>query len=170
MDAGSQPKRWSRAYEMGGRESEFRQFRTECGDRTIPVSLMAVSGGEQCSPDGAAPEAVPVQTICSLPTIARPDTFPVNLAGRGLYVRTLHGESQLFPFTMLLPSLSPLITVTFSTPTRCYTKRRATLDWSTITEVGPAFQKDHIKMVAGEVMRLPAALISRTAAPDLLVR
>jgi hypothetical protein len=110
------------------------------------------------------------QTICSLPTIARPDTFPVNLAGRGLYVRTLHGESQLFPFTMLLPSLSPLITVTFSTPTRCYTKRRATLDWSTITEVGPAFQKDHIKMVAGEVMRLPAALISRTAAPDLLVR
>ena len=44
--AGSQRKRWSRAYETGGRESEFRQFRTECCDRTIPVSLMAVSGGE----------------------------------------------------------------------------------------------------------------------------
>src|SRR5467141_2710066 len=33
------------------------------------------------------------ETICSLPTIARPDTFRVNLAGEGLYVRTLHGES-----------------------------------------------------------------------------
>jgi hypothetical protein len=41
MDAGSQRKRWSRAYETDGRESEFRQFRTECCGRTIPVSLMS---------------------------------------------------------------------------------------------------------------------------------
>src|SRR6516225_8966565 len=33
------------------------------------------------------------QTICSLPTIADPDTFPMNLAERGLYVRTLYRES-----------------------------------------------------------------------------
>jgi len=59
MEAGSQRKRWSRTNETGGRE-KFRQFCAECCDRTIPVSLMAVSGGEQCSPDGAAPEAIPV--------------------------------------------------------------------------------------------------------------